>query len=424
MRYQVTLASVLTFCVLAAVSVGAQQEPYDLLFKSAEIKLDESVATIDQWARWAQFSLVIVVMIFVLGVVTAVVQAATFKYKGVLTALIGGLISGATLFSSTIIPADYKTLNELVTRGSTLSTGARKWLEAGRSATTDDWRRYALTQIEDRISKLAQLGIGTSQGNNQAALPPSAPPTSSFNPIAVVHAMDLEPAPQPALCGCFYGMPKGVAGDLFACGTGAAKSPAEAHDLAVFDAAKSLVSRLDRPKGVAITDQQLVDYVRRVATETDSCLVKGSQLSVMLRLPAGLTDPEALRAFAARAPLPLRLKVSSIKVVADGSAGDTGWRFDVFVDGRLVTKIGDRDYSDRPATQTVALIGRDAVEAPVAAAKGNYWLVEIRGQRTKAGGTVTGGMAVSGLDQPVEIPVTGRDVTEGNFLFKVAFTRP
>jgi hypothetical protein len=144
----------------------------------------------------------------------------------------------------------------------------------------------------------------------------------------------------------------------------------------------------------------------------------------MLRLPAGLTDPEALRAFAARSSLPLRLKVSSIKVVADGSAGDTGWRFDVFVDGRLVTKIGDRDYSDRPATQTVALIGRDAVEAPVAAAKGNYWLVEIRGQRTKAGGTVSGGMAVSGLDQPVEIPVTGRDVTEGNFLFKVAFTRP
>ena len=422
MRHQRTALLSLAFCLLLGADMSAQQPSFVVLFQAAEVNLRENTAKIELWRRAAQESWLIVITVGLLGIVTAALQAIRFKRKALATALVGGLISGATVYSAATIPGDYKTLNNLVAAGTRLVDSANAWLENGRSAASDDDRQFALNEIEKRLSQLAVLGIHETKGPAaEASLSPRLP-FDRF--VAVTHAAERQ---APATCGCLARMSQQQQQrlDIIGCGIGAGSTLHDAHDRAVFDAAGKIAAQLKSRNTAKLTDQQLVDYVRRVATEYDSCPTRGKQaeISVLLRLPESLGREQALTAFASRSGLPARIKVATLRVVADGSTGDTGWTFEILVDGRLVTRIPARDYSDRAATRTVNLTGANAIEVPVAMPKGNYWLVEIKGQRTKSSVTAIGAAAISAFDKPIEIAVANPVATNGSFVFTVSFAK-
>ena len=380
-------------------------------------------ARVQQWARDAQVSWLVVVVIVVLGILTAAIQAIKFKGKGFVTALIGGLVSGATVFGAATLPADYKTLDSLVTDGTELVESARTWLVKGPTLSVDD-RVFALKEIADYLAKLEDLDIT----KRKVSAKPTAPSTSRMGDfVAVVHAAE---STVPLPCSCDALLKKGVrSGELVACATASGSTLNEAHERAVTEASKTLASQLNgRMKTQsALSSVQLVEFARRFATEVDSCPGSGKsvQLSVLLRLPASLGNEQAILAYANRSGSSARLKVASIRAVADGSAGDTGWKFDILVDGRVVTQIPAREYRDNPAAQAVTtLSGASAIEARVDLPKGSYWLVEIRGQRTNADVTAVGAAAVTGMDKPVNIAVASPIAKNGSFVFTIAFGKP
>ena len=412
MRFFTTAFAAAIVWVLMSVPAGAQPS-YELLFKSAQVTLNENVIKINAWAGWANLSLAIVIMIGVMGIVIAGLQATSLKWKGVATAVVGGLVSGATAFNAATIPADYKTLNELVATGTGLIDATKDWLETGRQAATDPDRQFALDEIQKRLTVLAGL---TLRGGTQE--PRKASHFRLDGMMTVLHA--AERAPQ---CACKRPVPQRMYGDVFGCGTASGPSLSAAHDRAVFEAAKDIATQLQNNlKGQRgkWTDQQLVDYIKQVATEFDSCpsATSKTSLTVLLRLPQTLGHADAITAFASRSSGPAKLTVSKIEVNQDGSAGDSGWAFDVLVDGKLVTRIPARDYSDRPATRNVAM----SLQVPVDLPKGSYWLVEIKGQRTKSADTVVGAAAVV-AGKPTQVAVANPVPEDGSFVFTVAFDK-
>ena len=421
MRYVTTAAAALIVCVLMATSARAQQQSFDEKFQSAQVSLDEHIDQNLRWAYAARISLIIVISVGLLGIVTAGLQATSAKWKGIATAVVGGLISGATVFSTATIPADYKTLDQLVAKGGRLIKSAQTWIDSGRKGATDAYREYALNEVEKRLVELSTLTVA----NNGPKAPAGLLERISMNGfVAVLHASEI-PAPGP--CGCFKSVPQRK-GDLFACGTAAAASLKDAHELAVTEAAKEIASQLrnlNKGLGGNWSDRQLVDYVSRVATEFDSCPGRGPkpEIAVMLRLPESLAREQSIVAFGSRSKAPATVTVSSIKVIQDGSAGDTGWMFDVMVDGRLVTRIPARDYHDRPAASQVMLSGANVIEAPVDLPKGSYWLVEIKGQRTKASDTAIGGAARRDVGGPVQEAGADGNAMNGSFVFTVSFAK-
>lgn len=431
MRYLTTAAAALVLCVVLGAVVSAQTPSLEVLFQKAEVDVARADARVQQWSRDAQVSWMVVVVIALLGIITAAVQALDFKAKGFTTAVIGGLVSGATVYSAATLPADYKTLNSLVSEGTELVASARVWLEKRATLAADD-RLFALNEIATSLRKFDDLDIT----KRKAPAPPAenekpssrtggAIPLMSL--IPVVHA--AEPASMPQQCDCSALMKRGSknAGELIACATAAGTTLRDAHTRAVTEASKTLASQLRRrmESQTTVTTDQVADFVQRFATEEASCPGSGKtiQLSVLLRLPERLGYEGAITAFAKRESQ-ARLRIPSIRVVDDGSPGETGWTFDILVDGRLVTHVPARDYSDRDATRIVNLSGANAVEASVGLPKGSFWLVEVKGQRTKTSDTAIGGAAIGAVDKPVEIAVANPVAKNGSFVFTVSFAKP
>ena len=429
MRYITTAAAALVLCVLLGAVVSAQTPSLEVLFQKAEVDVARADARVQQWSWDAQVSWVVVVLIALLGIITAAVQALDFKAKGFATAVIGGLVSGATVYSAATLPADYKTLNSLVSEGNDLVASARVWLEKRATLAADD-RLFALNEIATSLRKFDDLDITKRKAPATPAEKPSsrtggAIPLISL--IPVVHA--AEPASMPQQCDCSALMQRGSknAGELIACATAAGTTLRDAHTRAVTEASKTLASQLRRrmESQTTVTTDQLVDFVQRFATEEASCPGSGKtiQLSVLLRLPERLGYEGAITAFAKRESQ-ARLRIPSIRVIEDGSTGDAGWTFDILVDGRLVTRLPARDYSDRGATRIVNLSGANAIEASVGLPKSSFWLVEIKGQRTKTSDTAIGGAAIGDVDKPVEIAVANPVAGNGSFVFTVSFAKP
>jgi hypothetical protein len=426
MRYITTAAAALVLCVLLGAVVSAQNPSLEVLFQKAEVDVARADARVQQWSRDAQVSWMVVVAIALLGIITAAVQALNFTAKGFVTALIGGLVSGATVYSAATLPADYKTLNRLVSEGNELVASARDWLEKRATLAADD-RVFALNEIATSLRKFDDLDITKRKAPATPAAPLSSRTGGLIPLIPVVHA--AEPASVPLQCDCSALMQRGSrnAGELIACATAAGKTLRDAHTRAVAEASKTLASQLRRrmTSQTTLTTDQLVDFVQRFATEEGSCPGSGKtiQLSVLLRLPERLGYEEAITAFAKRES-PARMRIPSIRVIEDGSAGDTGWTFDILVDGRLVTRLPARDYSDRDATRIVNLSGANAIEASVGLPKGSFWLVEVKGQRTTTSDTAIGGAAIGVVDKPVEIAVASPVARNGSFVFTVSFAKP
>jgi hypothetical protein len=429
MRYITTAAAALVLCVLLGAAISAQTPSLEVLFQKAEVDIARADARVQQWSRDAQVSWMVVVVIALLGIITAAVQALDFKAKGFTTAVIGGLVSGATVYSAATLPADYKTLNSLVSEGNELVASARVWLEKRATLAADD-RLFALNEIATSLRKFDDLDIT----KRKAPDPPAEKPSSRtggavplISLIPVVHA--AEPASMPQQCDCSVLLQRGSknAGELIACATAAGTTLRDAHTRAVTEASKTLASQLRRriQSQTTVTTDQMVDFVQRFATEEASCPGSGKtiQLSVLLRLPERLGYEGAITAFAKR-DSQARLRIPTIRVVDDGSPGDTGWTFDILVDGRLVTRLPARDYSDRDATRIVNLSGANAVEASVGLPKGSFWLVEVKGQRTKTSETAIGGAAIGVVDKPVEIAVANPVAKNGSFVFTVSFAKP
>ena len=426
MRYITTASAALVLCVLLGAAVDAQTPSLDVLFQKAEVDVARADARVQQWWRDAQVSWMVVVAIALLGIITAAVQAVNFKAKGFVTALIGGLVSGATVYSAATLPADYKTLNSLASEGTELVASAKVWLEKRATLAADD-RVFALNEIATSLRKFDDLDITKKKGQAAPAEPPSSKTGGLSRLIPVVHA--AEPASAPQRCDCSALLQRGSrkASQLIACATAAGTTLSDAHARAVTEASKTLASqlRVRMQSQTTLTTDQLVDFVQRFATEEGSCPGSGktTELSVLLRLPDNLGYEGAITAFARRES-PARLRVPSIRVIEDGSPGDTGWTFDILVDGRVVTRLPARDYSDRATTRIVNLSGASAIEASVGLPKGSFWLVEIRGQRTRTSDTAIGGAAIGDVNKPVEIAVANPVAANGSFVFTVSFAKP
>lgn len=292
---RITISSLLmtaAICVVLGAGLVAQEPSFEFKFEQAAIAINEHAVDVANWERWAWVSLVIVIFIGVLGVATAGLQSASVKWKGIATAVAGALISGVTAVNSTIVPADFKTLDHLAAKGNRLVGSARLWVEKGRAATNDGDRMFALDEIEKRTRELATLKLPEAGAQSSAN---SERPSFYDRLVPTLHAAES------SNCGCLKKLPKSAGGDLYSCGTGTGRTLKDAYEKASIEAADGLVAQL-RNAPRQSERSALLDYVRRVAEEYDSCPGAGgvASISVILRVPKGLATPEALQAFLTR----------------------------------------------------------------------------------------------------------------------------
>jgi len=417
---------VLTLWFLLIDGAAAQDlSPLEKL-ENTRVALRDYAAAVRDWKWWSNVSLAIVVLIGSLGAATAVLQRATVKWKGMATAVAGAIVSLATVLSTTIVPADYKTLSRQAARGKRLVALAEGWLDRGLTANNDSVRREALTAIERHFQELAALDAGS-----QAVASADSPHWPfSENLVAVVHA-----AQSRTDCGCLGKVPKAGKGFTYACGTASAGSFTEAHDQAVHHASRQIAANLASPVQSTGADRAdaLVGYVRRVSTEIESCPEPGRAMavSVLIRFPQSFATQAAMAAFVSKLDspatdsgrVPLRLRVDQIRVEDDGSSGATGWVFDIFVDRQLVKRLPNFEYDDRLATRVLTFSGTRSISADVELPAGRYWMVEVRGKRSFGNDVADGAVALTGVGSSAEIQVRHKNPKEGAFVFKVSVDR-
>jgi len=121
-------------------------------------------------------------------------------------------------------------------------------------------------------------------------------------------------------------------------------------------------------------------------------------------------------------PQTVRLSLDRIHVDWDGSAGPTGWIFDVFADGKPVVQLPSTKYDDGGAARR----GKDYVaagshwpEATFPTVKGHTVQIDVKGHRSFGfGGEVAEGSATLTADGAVTVNVTNaNDRKKGSFVF-------
>ena len=402
-----------TLCVAAQARVAAQPS-LQLRLTQAEVTLQESDDQVKQWASWAQISLWIVIGVGVLGIGTAVLQSVNVSWKAVATAVVGAVISLITVVNSTMVPADYRTLNQLVGRGTRLVNGARSWLLKGQKAPDDETKQFALSEIEKRMKEFATLSLSKET---------SAAPVGLFT---VLYAAEQ------GNCGCLGTLPKPLNSDILSCASATGNTLSEAHEAATMKAAADIAATMARSTNkpsFPASSRDVIQYVRRTAEEFDSCPESGKDNTVwvVLRLSQTFRKEQAQTAFVSswtkgEPTEQVKLSLSSIKTLQDGSSGPTDWSFDVLVDGKVVTQIPSHDYTDRTPDQTVTF-GPGAVTAAIDVPKDRFWVLEIRGKRKIGGDTAVGAAAVNDVGSAVQIPVTNKNINNGSFVFSVNLSK-
>ncbi|HVG46207.1 MAG TPA: hypothetical protein VM890_15800 [Longimicrobium sp.] len=123
-----------------------------------------------------------------------------------------------------------------------------------------------------------------------------------------------------------------------------------------------------------------------------------------------------------------RLVLDSVKILHDGSASDTYWRFDITVNNRHAITIPQRAYDRRPGKNLLHLAGEVTVALPQSSP---HLLLHIRGLRDAFIGVhqVNGQADVDGASLQPERPaqgtvvVRGDNANNGDFIFYYTLVR-
>jgi hypothetical protein len=117
----------------------------------------------------------------------------------------------------------------------------------------------------------------------------------------------------------------------------------------------------------------------------------------------------------------MQLKLETIQVFEDGSAGPTSWSFDVLVDGQVALRLPSKGYDDDKSGKRGTSYPAEASQSilPVRIPAGRTARLEVRGKRTKASDTVTGQATVTAGGR-ISISVANPDPKKGSFVFLFA----
>jgi len=112
-----------------------------------------------------------------------------------------------------------------------------------------------------------------------------------------------------------------------------------------------------------------------------------------------------------------RPRLDKIRVVEDGSAGTTGWTFDIQVDGRTVMSLPRTNYDNSRAASDVVPDASHRWLAGVNVAPGQKVRIDVKGRRTSSSDTASGSATI-GSGETATIPVrNGSDPKKGSFVF-------
>jgi hypothetical protein len=415
-------ASVLVLVLTVDVFAQAPAPSYPMRFQSAAVKLRECELAVSDWRRQALLSGILLGAIAVFGGATAVIQGLQKPWTKTATVMLGAIVSTVTVINTAAMDGDFKTLNRRANGGKRLVATAGDWLQGRDSVTTDEDRDLILQEVEKRITAFWQLS--TDQQQTQSA----SQSGSLFEPVAYAATSEaLEQRSQ--ACGCLQAYDPSPQFVYF-CGTGIGKSLTEAKAAATSRAlteANNALRENVKQTSQSGSDSAFNAYVRRVASEADSCARPGRgqyESAVLLRVARALASSEAQTAFvpaarpipsrvpvavgqrtvAASAPLssavsiPVRanntrdgdfvfnfrvdraggrrtLVLSEIQVHEDGSVGPTSWTFTVLVNGASAATVEETAYNDerKPPVYTMT--------KPVVVALSADSIVEVRGYR-------------------------------------------
>jgi hypothetical protein len=415
-------ASVVMFVPTVDVFAQAPAPSYPMRFQSAAVKLRECELAVSDWRRQALLSGILLGAIAVFGGATAVIQGLQKPWTKTATVVLGAIVSTVTVVNTAAMDGDFKTLNRRANGGKRLVVTAGDWLQGKDSVTTDDDRDLILQEVEKRITAFWQLSTDQQQ-------PQSAGQSGSlFEPVAYAATPAAIEQRSPA-CGCLQAYDPSPQFVYF-CGTGTGKSLTEAKAAATSRALTEANNALrDNVKQTSQSgsDSAFNAYVRRVASEADSCARPGRgqyESAVLLRVARALASPEAQTAFVPAArPIPSRVPVavgqrtvaasappssavsipvrannsrdgdfvfnfrvdragarrtlvlSEIQVREDGTVGPTSWTFTVLVNGASAATVEETAYNDerKPPVYT-------STKPTVVTLTGDA-IVEVRGYR-------------------------------------------
>jgi hypothetical protein len=290
--------ALLLVALFATARVVQAEVSYETRFASAGVKVNECQRMADDWNRQATIGAVLLVVTVSLGLVIAVVQALSRSNEDgakagratrlkVATAIMGAIVSTATVVNTTALDGDYRTLKQRASRAQSFLDSARSWLEIKKTVTTDEDRDVILQEIEGLLKRFSQLATAP-QAAGSAALNLQLP-----WPESTLHASGQT-------CECLSRSPQQT-GFLYVCGTGQAASISAAKAQATTKAMDAIVALLQRQADKATQQREaLAAYGQRLSSEVNSCVkrAKGQfEVSVVLRIPSILAESRAQEAF-------------------------------------------------------------------------------------------------------------------------------
>jgi hypothetical protein len=401
---------------IAPVASAQDAASYEIRVAKAEDTVSTHASRITRWERQALLTMIIGVVVVLLGSMTAILQGISRPWTKTATVIVGALVTSMTVINSTFFDADYKTLSRRSEEGRSLLASADRWLTHARSLKLDVDREEALRYLLKIAEALAELDAGGQKGRPLAQSSESS--TTRYFQLTTLFAAGPG-------CGCTALQRKDDGMYKFFCGQGTAESLSEARARATEDAVRQAVQSLQRSsqRGAASpTGESLTAYIRSVASEVDACPIGGSSrvsIYVLLRIPAMLTTQKAQEAFAApaKARRGLRLKLDKIRVVEDGSAGPTGWTFEVRAGGKSFT-LPHRNYTDRPNQNEYALTAGDAAAMDLDAEGRAPTTIEVSGRRSSGGDTAVGSHLIDSAQGTMLVEVKNASTaSRGSFTF-------
>ncbi len=123
----------------------------------------------------------------------------------------------------------------------------------------------------------------------------------------------------------------------------------------------------------------------------------------------------------------LKVTLDGIHVEWDGSAGKTGWIFDVFLNGKPMLNLPNRDYEDGRSAKSRRpsdyVPDRSSVGS-VSAENGKSVRIDVKGKRSFGGDTATGMATLDGNGGKVSVNVVNdHNPHAGSFVFQFSAAR-
>jgi hypothetical protein len=365
-------------------------------------------AEIESWRRNWLVLVVLTALVAVFGVLSAAMQARNEKWAKISTGVMGVAVGVVTATTAVVFPEDHRMLRLKILEAEAPLDEIEYRLREDHIGRNLGERRALLNELIEKFKVIDQLQQSPLRRSSISFLPAvyaqaGAPSWTSKAPVDSVN---------------FYFQ-----------GSGESSSLKDASELSHADAVRQAVAFLrERTKGS--NEGTVMSYVERYAEIADRSFTykKTYQHFTLLKLNRSYAEPAFLRAYLiTESPrsggkgATLRVQLDRIFVVADGSAGPTGWTFEARVKGgETLFSLPIKDYDDRPNRNVYVPTAFDRAAADISVPANRLVELEIQGRRTSGVGKsdiVIGSQAL-GAGGPLTITVTNpKGERDGSFVF-------